>query len=131
MKAARSLAWALCLPALCGCTARSPLQGQWNVDVQGTVEQARRDGITAQAVPQIRAVYSGGRIEITPEALVMRVDGMPEAISRNYRIVDTQGDCFHMEINGAPGLHRYCLRGERLLVHDPSTPLTVVFRRAP
>ncbi len=84
-----------------------------------------------ELVPQIRAVYGGGRIEITGQALVMRIDGMPEAISRNYRILDQQGDCYRMEINGAPGTHRYCLRGARLLVHDPSTPLTVVFRRAP
>lgn len=127
----RMLAWALCLPVLLGCTARSPLQGQWVVDLQGTIEQARRDGITAQAVPQIRAVYGGGRIEITDEALVMRIDGMPDAISRHYRILDQQGDCYRMEINGAPGTHRYCLRGARLLVHDPSTPLTVVFQREP
>lgn len=120
----------LCLPALAGCAGRSPLHGQWVVDLQATVEQARRDGITAQAVPQIRAVYAGGRMEITGKALLMRVDGMPEAVTRNYRVLGEQGGCYRMAINGAPGTHAYCLRGTRLLVHDPATPLTVVFRRA-
>ncbi|HEY9252973.1 MAG TPA: hypothetical protein VIP30_00385 [Stenotrophomonas sp.] len=130
MKRGAKLAWWLCLPLLAGCVGRSPLHGHWEVDLQATVEQARRDGITAQAVPQIRAVYGGGRMEITGEALVMRVDGMPEAVARNYRVLGEQDGCYQMAINGAPGTHAYCLRGTHLLVHDPATPLTVVFRRA-
>jgi len=118
-----------CVLALAGCDTRSPLHGHWAVDVQATVEQARRDGIAAQAVPQIRAVYAGGKIEITPQAVVMRVEGLPEAISRNYRVLGEANGCYQMAINGTPGTHAYCLRGSHLLVHDPATPLTVVFRR--
>ncbi|HYG05254.1 MAG TPA: hypothetical protein VD865_02455 [Stenotrophomonas sp.] len=129
MTRASRLAWLLCLPALAGCEARQPLHGRWVVDLPATVEQARRDGITAQAVPQIREVYAGGRIEITPDAVVMRVDGLPDAIARNYRVLGEQDGCYRMAISGAPGAHAYCVRGQRLLVHDPSTPLTVVFQR--
>lgn len=115
--------------ALAACSGRSPLWGHWSVDLDATVEQARRDGIPAQAAPQIREVFARGRVEITEQALVMRVAGMPDALARNYRIVGEQAGCYRLEINGAPGTHDYCLRGDRLLVRDPTTPLTVVFKR--
>jgi len=124
MLAGVSLLW-----LLAGCGGRSPLVGSWAVDLQSTVEQARRDGIPAQSAPQIRSVYAGGRIEITEQAIVARVAGMPDAVSRNYRILGQQDDCYRLAINGAPGTHAYCLRGRHLLVHDPATPLTVVFQR--
>lgn len=129
MGVSRLLALLSLLPVLAGCAGRSPLVGTWAVDLQATIEQARRDGIPAQAVPQIRNVYAGGHMEITEDALVMRVDGIAEAVSRNYRVLAEDGDCYKMAITGAPGTHAYCLRGEHLLVHDPATPLTVVFRR--
>ncbi|HEY0333496.1 MAG TPA: hypothetical protein VGC74_07270 [Stenotrophomonas sp.] len=114
---------------LVACERASPLLGHWSVDLDATVEQARRDGIPAQAAPQIREVFANGQVEITGQALVMRVAGIPDAVARNYRVVGEHDGCFLMEINGVPGTHDYCLRGERLLVRDPSTPLTVVYRR--
>lgn len=129
MRSSRVLAGISLLCLLAGCGGRSPLVGPWVVDLQATVEQARRDGIPAQSAPQIRSVYAGGRIEITEQAIVARVAGMPDAIARNYRILDEQDGCYHLAINGAPGTHAYCLRGRHLLVHDPATPLTVVFQR--
>lgn len=114
---------------LAACQGGSPLLGHWAVDLDATVEQARRDGIPAQSAPQIREVFADGRIEITDQALMMRVAGIPDVVARNYRIVGERGSCYHMEINGAPGTHDYCLRGDRLLVRDPTTPLTVVYRR--
>ena len=117
------------LAMLAACAGRSPLWGHWTVDLEATIEQARRDGIPSQAAPQIREVFAQGRIEITEQALVMRVAGIPDALARNYRIVGEQGGCYQLEINGTPGTHDYCLRGDHLLVRDPTTPLTVVFKR--
>ena len=68
--------------------------------------------------------------EITRDTLVMRVAGYPEAISRNYKVVSTTGHCHGLEMNGAPGVHEYCIENGRLTVEDPSARFAVVYRKA-
>lgn len=118
------------LAMLAACADRSPLWGHWTVDLEATIEQARRDGIPSQAEPEIREVFERSLLEINEQALVMSVADIPgDPIARRYRIVGEQAGCYQMEINGTPGTHDYCVRGDHLLVRDPTTPLTVVFKR--
>jgi hypothetical protein len=57
----------------------------------------------------------------------MRIDGIPDAISRNYEVADGVGDCYNLKITNTSGIHNYCLEGGALVVRDPSAKIAVVY----
>ena len=124
------LSVAVAVFAMAACSRPPPLGGRWIVDIGVTIVAAEEAGIPDELAPRIRDIYDGGQLEITRDTLVMRVAGYPEAISRNYKVVSTTGHCHGLEINGAPGVHEYCIENGRLTVEDPSARFAVVYREA-
>lgn len=126
----RALAFAVLAAAtLSACGANPSLQGQWAVDIDATVDEARRRGLSEREIAFLRELYGRGLLEITDDALVMRVVGVPDAVARNYRELERDGDCHRLQVQGSAPSHRYCLRDGRLIVDDPGAMLSLVFKR--
>ncbi|WP_342316162.1 hypothetical protein [Lysobacter sp. FW306-1B-D06B] len=130
MKRLHLLVLVVSMLATAACGRASSLHGQWAVDVEATIEKAKDAGIPASQSPRIREIYDGGQLEITRETLVMRVAGYPEAVARNYKVFAEAGPCYMLEIDGAPGVHNYCVENGRLIVNDPGAKMAIVFKQA-
>ncbi|SFK66867.1 hypothetical protein [Lysobacter sp. cf310] len=114
---------------LSACGANPSMQGHWAVDIDATVAEARRHGRSEREIAFLRELYGRGLLEITDDALVMRVVGVPDAVARNYRELERDGDCHRLQVQGSAPSHRYCLRDGRLIVDDPGAMLSLVFKR--
>lgn len=106
------------------------MQGQWAIDLEATVAEARRRGLGEADIVQVGELYGRGLLEITEDALVMRVAGVSDSVARNYRVLDRSGDCYRLEVQGAAQHPRYCLQAGRLIVNDPGAMLSLVFKRS-
>lgn len=125
----RSLFLAVAALTLSACDSAAPLQGNWSVDIDATIDRAEAAGIPRSAAPRIREVYDGGLLEITNDVLIMRVAGFPDATARNYKLVGVSGDCYRLEITSTPEPHTYCLVNGKLIAQDPGAKIAVVFSR--
>lgn len=112
---------------LASCHKSPPLQGNWSVDIAATVDRARAAGLPDAAAGQIREIYEGGLLEITSSTLTMRIAGIPDAMSRNYKVTEKSGGCYSLEISGTSDTHSYCLEGQSLVVRDPSAKIAIVY----
>jgi len=112
---------------LASCNKSPSLQGNWSVDVAATVDRARTAGLPDSTAGQIREIYEGGLLEITSDTLTMRISGIPDAISHNYKVTDKSGGCYSLEISGTQGTHSYCLEDQSLVVRDPSAKIAIVY----
>ena len=98
------------------------------MDVDATINRAKVSGLSNSAASGIQEIYGGGLLEITSDTLIMRIDGIPDAIARNYEVVDRVGDCYNLKIADTSGTHNYCLEGGALVVRDPRANIAVVYR---
>lgn len=119
----------LVLVALSACSSEATLKGHWAIDLDATVAEARRRGLSEREIAFLRELYGRGLLEITDDTLVMRVAGVPDAVARNYRALEPDGDCHRLQVQGSAPSHRYCLRDGRLIVDDPGAMLSLVFKR--
>lgn len=123
----RKLVLLLSLALLAACHKSPTLQGSWVVDLVATTEKAKAAGLPDSVTGEIREIYDGGLLEITPDTLAIRIEGIPEAITRNYKVVGESDGCYTLEISGDPGRHAYCIEGESLVVRDPSAKIALVY----
>lgn len=123
----KKLVLLLSLSLLASCHKSPSLQGTWAVDLVATTEMAKASGLPDSIAGEIREVYDGGLLEITSDKLVMRIDGMPGEMARNYKVVSESGSCYTLEISGESGRHDYCLESDSLVVRDPNAKISVVY----
>lgn len=117
----------LSLSLLASCHKSPSLQGNWAVDLVATTDRAKASGLPDSVAGQIRETYDGGLLQITSDTLVLRLDGIPDAMTMNYKVVNESDGCYTLEISGVPGRHSYCLEGESLVVRDPNAQIAVVY----
>ena len=132
MHFARSGFFVVVFVLLAGCPWQSGeprLTGNWVVDIDRTISQAKQAGMPAAAEPRIREVFTGGLLEVTRDKLVMRVEGYDGVKSASYKVVQSSGGCDDLVLNGSPQKHSYCVSDDELVVRDPSTKIAVVYRR--
>ena len=117
-----------------GCQSSSesvgPMQGTWVVDIDATLAGAKADGMPERYAPKIRETYQGARLEITDDALLLGlVGGSGETMHMDYKVTGRKGDCYSVEVSGAPATSEMCFAGDVLRMRD-GEKLTVVYKRA-
>ena len=113
----------------CGKSVSSGLGGKWRVDLPSTIEQARAIGASASDLEQVRDMFEGGEMTISSKSIVLSLDGGSVSRTIQYELQSVDGECTTLKTEVGPGSHRYCVSGSQLKVHDPSTPLVVVYAR--
>ena len=125
------LALVLMLAAQSGCGKASSDNptGNWQIDMPTTLEQAQSLGASASDIDGIRRTFDGGRLTITPSTITLSLADTTTASTLEYHLESKAGECSILRMQGADAPHRYCVSGSQLKVHDPATPLVVVYRR--
>jgi len=127
-------AWVAALAATMLLSACLPgdrgLLGSWAVDLERTLAQARTIGASERELRDVRDTYADGRLHIGADRLTIRIAGLDGQEVLPYQEVGQDGPCHLLRIAATQPVHRYCREDDRLLVHDPSTRLVVVYRKA-
>lgn len=122
------LAIAFTVLAIVGCKKEtSEIEGFWAIDLEPMLRQARSLGASNRELEKIRETFSDGKLTIDSSRITLTITGVQGREVFDYKVDSKDGGCLNLIISSAT--HRYCVSGERLDVHDPSTKLVAIYRR--
>lgn len=114
--------------AISGCKKEpTKIEGSWSIDLEPMVRQARSLGASNREVENIRETFTDGKLKIDSSRITLTITGIQDSEIFEYKVDSKDGDCLNLIINAAT--HRYCVSGERMEVHDPSTKLVATYRK--
>jgi VCBS repeat-containing protein len=113
-----------------GCTKKATsIEGKWAIDLEPMVQQAQSLNASNRDIQSMKDTFSNGQLEIDGKRITITIDGINDREVKEYVVSSVEGACMLLSIQSSAKPHKYCLSGNRLEVHDPSTPLTTVYRR--
>jgi hypothetical protein len=116
--------------ALQGCKEEKlAIEGNWKIELEPMLQQARELGASPNGVRQIRETFVDGRMAVDGKLITLTIPGLPDSEVLEYKLTSTEGQCFYLVIEAKKTTLKYCVDGERLEVHDPSTKLVTVYGR--
>lgn len=119
----------LCALLLAACSGKPPsMLGNWTIDLEPMLAEARSLKATPKELDAIRATYDGGQLAVTNEEMVLSMANRSQTTWR-YQVVAQSGDCYDIKFSHAPAIYTHCIDGDQMRVADPDTRLTTVFRR--
>ncbi|XZG69540.1 hypothetical protein ACTSKR_12890 [Chitinibacteraceae bacterium HSL-7] len=123
----------LTLSLLAGCQTSADMEGHWEADAAAMVQRAQAMGASEQELSELGCRYQGAMLEVTADALVLRIRGISDQLTQPYERKDDLDGCAQLEIalNGQQQRGRFCLVDGTLEVHDLAGPKAVeIYRRA-
>jgi hypothetical protein len=122
------LAIAFTALVIAGCKKEpSKIEGAWAIDMEPMLRQARSLGASNREVENVRETFCDGKLTVDGSRITLTIAGIQGSEVFDYKVASKDGDCLNLIINSAT--HKYCVSGERLEVHDPSTKLVAIYRK--
>ncbi len=125
-----AMAISLAVASALGCSKKaSSIEGKWAIDLEPMIQQAQSLKASSRDIEAIKETFSNGRLEIDSQRITLTIEGVNDHEVKEYVVSSVEGACSLLSIQSSAKPHKYCLSDSRLEVHDPSTPLTAVYRR--
>lgn len=100
-----------------------------SIDLPPMIQQAQSLNASSRDIEAMKETFSNGQLEIDSQRITLTIEGINDQEVKEYVVSSVEGACSLLSIQSSAKPHKYCLSGSRLEVHDPSTPLTAVYRR--
>ena len=123
------IALVLAAIAVAGCKdEKTSIEGRWTIDLEPMIQRANSMGASGTDIRRIRETFSDGRMSIDDHRITLTIPGIQGSESYAYEVLSKEGTCLNLGIEAST--HKYCVDGNRLEIHDPSTRLVTIYRKS-